>query len=409
MTPRRTLAAFCAGLALVAVAPASAPAHTRSASYSSWSFDADGAEVELRIPLLELTRLPVDPARDLGSGGPVALYFADHLVLLQGASRCLPESPPVAQQAPRGWVAYRWRLRCPASGPRVIESRVLLEEAPSHLHFARVAADAVQERVLTEADPRWPLDTSDGAKSRPTLEGTGLLGYVRLGVLHILSGYDHLAFLLALLLLASTLREVAYLVTAFTLAHSITLALAVLGVLRPDAAAVESLIGFSIALVAAENGWLLSGRGVAVPVVATSALCALAALAAAGIGAVPAGALLGLALFSLCHFGLLARASLPARLRAAVAFAFGLVHGFGFAGVLAEMELPPQRVAHALFGFNVGVELGQLGVVALIWPALRGLERRSPQGLYRKVAEIGSAAICALGLYWFLARALATS
>jgi hypothetical protein len=287
----------------------------------------------------------------------------------------------------------------------VIESRILLELAPSHLHFARVAADAVQERVLTEAETRWRLDAAGAAA--PSLEGTGLGGYVLLGVEHILSGWDHLAFVLALLLLATSLREVAWLVTSFTLAHSITLGLAVLGVLRPDGAAVEALIGYSIALVAAENGWLLAGRGIAVPALATAGLCALAALAAAGIGAVPAAALLGLALFSLCHFGLLAQVERPARLRAAVAFAFGLVHGFGFAGVLAEMELPPQRVAHALFGFNAGVELGQLGVVALVWPALRALEMRSPQRAYRLVAEVGSAAICGLGLYWFLERALA--
>jgi len=117
-------------------------------------------------------------------------------------------------------------------------------------------------------------------------------------------------------------------------------------------------------------------------------------------------ALLGLALFSGCHFGLLRRAQSPSRLRAAVAFAFGLVHGFGFAGILAEMTLPTERLVPALFGFNVGVELGQLGVVALAWPALWWLARASAGSAYRSVAELASAAICGLGLYWFLLRAL---
>jgi hypothetical protein len=169
---------------------------------------------------------------------------------------------------------------------------------------------------------------------------------------------------------------------------------------------VEALIGYSIALVAAENAWLLAGRGTAVPLAATLGLCAMALLARAGFGAVAEPALLGLALFSACHFGLLDRVSRPARLRAAVAFAFGLVHGFGFAGVLAEMELPAGRVAPALFGFNLGVELGQLGVVAGIWPLLRALEARRPLA-HRRVAEALSAAICGLGLFWFLTRALA--
>ena len=71
------------------------------------------------------------------------------------------------------------------------------------------------------------------------------------------------------------------------------------------------------------------------------------------------------------------------------------------------MQLPPQRVAHALFGFNAGVELGQLAVVALVWPALRALERAAPARAIAGVAELGSAAICGLGLYWFLMRTYA--
>jgi hypothetical protein len=166
---------------------------------------------------------------------------------------------------------------------------------------------------------------------------------------------------------------------------------------------VEALIGFSIALVAAENGWILGRRGRAVPAAVAGGL---ALLALAPGSAVPRAGLLGLALFSLCHFALLQRSSRPARLRVAVAFAFGLVHGFGFAGVLAELELPAQQLAAALFGFNAGVELGQLAVVACLWPCLRALARPAGGRALALVAEAGSAAICGLGLFWFLTRAL---
>jgi hypothetical protein len=186
----------------------------------------------------------------------------------------------------------------------------------------------------------------------------------------------------------------------------VTLALAVLGLVRPDGAAVEALIGYSIALVAAENAWLLGGRGRAVPLVLTCGVLGLALLAAAGVGAVSATTLVGIAIFSLCHFALLDRVDRPARLRAGVAFAFGLVHGFGFAGVLAEMALPTERLAPALFGFNLGVELGQLAVVVLVWPGLLWLERRATHTWYRGVAEVGSAAVCGLGVYWFVSRTL---
>jgi hypothetical protein len=262
----------------------------------------------------------------------------------------------------------------------------------------------VLERALTEADPAWTLGGEEGGAGDGG--GTTLFGYVVLGVEHIVSGWDHLAFVLALLLLAGRLGEVAGLVTAFTVAHSVTLGLAVLGWVRPDGAAVEALIGYSIALVAAENAWLLSGRGRGVPAAFAVGLLALLGLALAGVGVVPPTVLVGLALFTLCHFALLSRVQRPARLRSAVAFAFGLVHGFGFAGVLAEMQLPTDRVVPALFGFNVGVELGQLAIVCVVWPVLYRLERTSPLRGYRTVADVGSAAIFALGLYWFVERTL---
>ena len=112
-----------------------------------------------------------------------------------------------------------------------------------------------------------------------------------------------------------------------------------------------------------------------VPLVVTLLLVALAGLALWGVGSLGPVVLVGLALFSFCHFGLLDRVARPARLRALVAFAFGLVHGFGFAAILGELELPRERLVAALFGFNLGVELGQLVIVLALWPLLRALAR----------------------------------
>jgi hypothetical protein len=207
-------------------------------------------------------------------------------------------------------------------------------------------------------------------------DAPGLAGYVWLGVEHIASGMDHLAFLVSLILLAASLGELATLVTGFTVAHSTTLALAALGVLRPDATAVNALIGFSVALVCAENAWLLAGRPRLVPAVVTLGLLALAALATLGVGALAPGVLLGLALFSACHFGMLDRVSRPARLRALVAFAFGLVHGFGFSFLLREsLQFAGAHVTSSLLAFNVGVELGQVFVLVLAVPVLEWLFR----------------------------------
>jgi hypothetical protein len=210
-----------------------------------------------------------------------------------------------------------------------------------------------------------------------------------------------LAFLLGLLLLARRLREVVWLVTSFTAAHSITLVLSTLELVRVASAPVEALIGFSIALLGAENAFLLSERHRSVPIACVLGLLALAIVPG---GAITSGAALGLLLFCACHFALLARVREPASLRILVAFGFGLVHGFGFAGILQELRLPSAQLAGALFGFNLGVELGQLSAVLLLWPLLRGFGRLRQGKPLARLSEVTAAALCGLGVYLLVVR-----
>jgi hypothetical protein len=394
-------------VAILAVGPEPARAHERSVSYSDIRIDGAEARLRARTTRLDLSRLPLDPLAETRAGDEIAQYLSTHLTLGRGDAPCVPKGPAHAVSAPEGWTVYEWTVSCSGSGGFELESRLFSEVAPSHLHFARVELplDTVQERVLSDDDRSWEL--GDGTTRGDAASGTSFAGYVRLGVEHILSGWDHLAFVAALLLLATSLREVAGLITAFTIAHSVTLALATIGLVRPLGPQVDALIGFSIALVAAENAWLLGGRQRWIPAAVAVLLATFVALAFLGVGALSPLALVGLGLFASCHFALLDRVERPERWRATVAFGFGLVHGFGFAGMLAQMELPRSRLAPALLGFNMGVELGQLAVVMVLWPSLRGLGRLGGGAPARILAEVGSAAICGLGVYWFLTRTLA--
>ena len=374
--------------------PSLALAHTKSTSYSRFRMTDEGARVQVRMPLLELTRFP--PEHDWVD------YLPKHLTLYAGDEACTASDAVRVQETAPGWALFRWNVACPSDEPRTIESRIFENVLSTHLHFARVSdpEEGVLERVLVPTEPTWSL-----APGEEESAGTSFVGYVILGIEHILAGWDHLAFVAALLILSRSLREVATLVTSFTIAHSITLALAVLGILRPEAAAVEILIGFSIALVAAENGWILGGKDRTIPLAFAAALLVSAVFAMAGSGVLSTIAWIGLAIFSVCHFGLLERTrGTGGLLRAIVAFAFGLVHGFGFAGILMEIELPAHRLVPALLGFNVGVELGQLAVVVVLWPLLRALARVGDGRWYVRVAETGSAAILGLGLYWVVLR-----
>jgi len=381
-------------------------AHDRSISYSAWEIDGTRARVTVRITELDLSRLPLMAADADRRNSALSAYLTQHLQLFAGDAACAVAGAPHPLDAVPGRTVYEWQLACPAAERLQIRSDLLLDEAPSHLHFARVRLGTSKplERVLSDSERTWTLiDTTSPQVAEG--QGTSVFGYVLLGIEHIVTGYDHLAFLLALLLMQTSLREVAKVVTGFTVAHSITLGLATFGYVQPEAGAIEALIGLSIALVAIENVWLTSGRNALVPWLIGGALAFLALAAARGHGRIPGITLAGLGLFSLCYFGLLEQVSRPAPLRWTIAFIFGLVHGFGFAAVLLEADLSSVRLAQALFGFNLGVEIGQLAAVVLMWPLLRFVTRPGRERVRAAVIEYGSAAVCGLGLFWFVSRA----
>lgn len=175
--------------------------------------------------------------------------------------------------------------------------------------------------------------------------------FVPSGMEHILIGPDHLLFLVGLLLLGGSLRQLAIVVSAFTLAHSVTLSLAALNVLNPPARIIEPAIALSIVYVGADNLMVRDGRDV----------------------------------------------------RAWIAFGFGFIHGFGFANVLREMDLPRTALGWSLFSFNLGVEIGQLVVVAVVASAFAALRARSAAA-GRRLAFVGSIAVIAAGTFWFVQR-----
>ena len=175
--------------------------------------------------------------------------------------------------------------------------------------------------------------------------------FVPQGARHILIGPDHLLFLVGLLLLGGEVRRLLLVVTAFTVAHSVTLALAVLGFVSPPGSVVEPIIALSIVYVGADNLLVRTGRD----------------------------------------------------MRVWIALVFGLIHGFGFASVLREMGLPSGALGWSLFSFNLGVEIGQIAIAVVVASALIALRRRS-DAAGRWVAVVGSIVVIAVGTFWFVQR-----
>jgi len=394
----------CALLAALAFGSNGAEAHSRSQSYSTWSERDGRVVVSWSILAREVTRLPAAGRRDAALGVVLAEHLASSITVTRGGVVCPPSAPARPLNAREGHLRAELRFACEEEGALEVENRAFFSQAPSHVHFARMTGGAgAVEHLFTDVERRRILVAADGASAEPA--GARFQGYVRLGFEHILAGLDHIAFLVALLLLGGRVRDILFVVTGFTLGHSMSLSLAVLGWVRVDTGLVESLIGFSIALVAAENLSLRAGlNGWLAPVSAAGLALWAGLVVVTGTGP-PAWTLAGLAVFVFCYLQYADTPEAARRIRPSLTVLFGWVHGFGFATVLTEIGIPQDRIFSGLLGFNLGVELGQiiivLALVALPLLGSRLLRRFEP----RAWGDVVSAGLCGVGIYWFLERA----
>lgn len=324
---------------------------------------------------------------------PRALLLALGLLFLGHAASAHDVRPAYLQidEITPGRYAVLWRTPVLSGMPLPVAIELPDALRPVTEPAVRVLSDSLVERRLVEADagalagarigfPGLQATLTDVLVRVALLDGTRattlvrpaqpwveiggasgtlsvLRAYTAHGVEHILLGFDHLLFVLALLLIVPTRRVLLWTITAFTLAHSITLALATLGVVRVPGPPVEAVIALSILLLAVEI--LHAQRG---------------------------------------------RPSLTARWPWLVAFAFGLLHGFGFAGALGALGLPRGDIPLALFGFNAGVELGQLAFVAGVLGVLRVARRATPPAAAGLALRTASYAIGILAASWFFER-----
>ncbi len=252
----------------------------------------------------------------------------------------------------------------------VLRATKLGELPPGHREFVIIGGpdgSTVAKKLLSAQDDTMEIPLTDAAKSGGNPAGNASSGaagdgtaptfwsFLKLGIEHIWTGYDHLLFLFALLVVCRSFRSIVAIISCFTLAHSITLALATLNVVNLPSRITEPAIAASIVFVGVEN--------------------------------------------------LLRRGAEP-RGRWALTFAFGLIHGFGFASVLRELGVGENgtSIALPLFTFNAGVEVGQITIAAIVLPIVWRL-RKHPKFVAIGVPAL-SAIVSAAGLYWFLQRTI---
>jgi hypothetical protein len=287
-----------------------------------------------------------------------------------------------------------------------VHSAAFFDLVPSHTNFAQVQnalTGEFTEQLIT--NEHRTVDVTGGEGSR--LKSARFVEFVRMGMLHIFTGVDHMSFLLGLVLISRRLRDLVFVVTGFTIGHSLTLALAVTGVLRPHAEYIDALVALTIALIGAENIVVQTQKPTIVALIVGGCLASMALLNVFGFGGLPSLLLLGAGLFTANYLMISGRLRDAGRLRILITLVFGLIHGFGFAADLLELQLPPERLAELLVGFNVGVEIGQLLLVAGATLAVRILVKNG-LGLPRPlVVDVASSFLVALGVFWFVSRSYA--
>lgn len=414
MTGKQTSLAMRLLLILTLVWAANANADPQSKSYSNWTFKDNTARMVYTIAAREATRLP-EYQRNPDLNGVLATHLYNTVTLKQNGLPCGKAFPEQISAKP-GYIQLAMTFDCPSEITSAdITINTLFPHAGSHVHFAkfRIADAPVFEYLYTPNQSTYSITTEADDESGGHASGTSgmtvFATYIYLGFEHILIGLDHIAFLFTLLLITSRLKHVLFIVTGFTIGHSVTLSLAVLELATPNIMVVEALIGFTIALVAAENIAVQTGSSRQVALVSAALFALFAASTAFSHSGPPLASALGLALFCLCYLTLSNTEDRALKLRPALTLLFGLIHGFGFANVLLEVGLPQQRILPALFGFNIGVELGQIAIVLVI--AAVGIVVRRTIPAFSKNSSLGtellSALLCGLGLFWYVQRSWA--
>ena len=378
-----------------------AGAHQRSESFSGWQYEGQRLSVLFTVSEAEAQRY-FSPDGQQSLQRRLAAYLADRVGPSEDSAceRVDGFSPTTASA---GYLQFVAAWTCPKS-PAAIDVGSFFELESEHSHLINIDFDdGFAQRLLDVDQHTWVFRDSE---SRDVSSGENVfVSFVERGAWHIFAGLDHIVFLLALLLVCWRGREMLWAITGFTVGHSCSLALAVLGVVQPEIRAIEAAIGLTIVLVIIERASNAMGNPRRAAMITSLLLLAFLLPAMTGASDWPVLLLAGMALFSYCYLVLAHELNRQAIFRLSITALFGLIHGFGFAGAFLAIELPKNQLALTLLGFNIGVELGQMLVLALL--LLIAQARRLIPTAENVVREMLAATVGGLGTFWFASRLFA--
>ena len=374
-------------------------AHDRSESYSRFSFTTNEQGMAIQV----IGSIKQDIFNNLNAASRFQSYesLVDYLgtAINPGSSCKLNNSVEVNENISLGVLKFAWAFQC-LQIPETISVSLFQDLGVTHTHIARgvVDGESVPEFMFASNQDAWVI----GLPGERNVNQSSYFGYFKSGVEHILSGWDHLTFLLGLLLLF-TGRFLVIAITGFTIGHSLTLGLGAMNVLRVHSEIIETLIGFSILLLAVE--YFIKHTFEIDKLAKNFVLSLCAFLPLAVFGDLDLILIIGLALFLTFYLSLTNHYS-NLWLPLLITIFFGLIHGLGFASSIAESGIPQDRLVPIILSFNIGVEVGQLAVAFALLALIKITKMYFHSSYFHYLHGAMGAFVFSMGTFWFISRAM---
>ena len=374
-------------------------AHDRSESYSRFSFTTNEQGMAIQV----IGSIKQDIFNNLNAASRFQSYesLVDYLgtAINPGNSCKLNNSVEVNENISLGVLKFAWAFQC-LQIPETISVSLFQDLGVTHTHIARgvVDGESVPEFMFASNQDAWVI----GLPGERNVNQSSYFGYFKSGVEHILSGWDHLTFLLGLLLLF-TGRFLVIAITGFTIGHSLTLGLGAMNVLRVHSEIIETLIGFSILLLAVE--YFIKHTFEIDKLAKNLALSLCAFLPLTVFGDLDLILIIGLALFLTFYLSLTNHYS-NLWLPLLITIFFGLIHGLGFASSIAESGIPQDRLVPIILSFNIGVEVGQLAVAFALLALIKITKMYFHSSYFHYLHGAMGAFVFSMGTFWFISRAM---
>ena len=387
-------------------------AHYFSESFSKWNVVDNKVEANFSLLTLESTRIfqvenyqKIMFEENLSETDVFKIYLSQHLKVTSEGKNCPLVDEIKELNSQEGSLNLSLNFECPSNKEIKIINNALFNLVQSHIHIARIYIDnnLYTEKALFFNDQSIDLNEEKENNSF----SNSFYKFFSLGLDHILSGYDHLLFILGLLLLVTNLKRLLLVITGFTIGHSLTLSLSVINIIQVKSSLVEALIGYTIMFVGLEYLYK-ENNDHRVSMIFITTLSLLLLIFGNLINPnFPYFLILGILLFSLGYFYLLKNLNSENNLLSIITIIFGLIHGFGFGGFLLGSKISSENIFSGLLGFNLGVEVGQIIFVLLILLIYKLLMTLKITKIIEVMKNLSFFAVVFFGFFFFIQRLIA--